>query len=121
MDNSTHESVAVDGAAVEHKPDLLSPDLTMLILTWVTFAALVVILKKFAWKPIIDSLQKREDYIRESLEQADKVRAQLADAEGVKSKILDDARTEASKIIQDSRQTAGAVAAEIEANAKRHA
>ena len=118
-ETSAHTTAVVEGA--EHKPDLLNPDLTMLILTWVTFFALLAILKKFAWKPILEGLQKREDYIRTSLEEADKVRAQLANAEEVKAKILDDARTEASKIIQDARQTAGSVAADIEGNAKRHA
>ena len=121
MDNSTHSTTAVaGGASVEHKPDLLNPDLTMLILTWMTFIALVVILKKFAWKPIIAALEAREDYIRKSLEGADKVRSQLAQAEENRNKILDEAKTQASQIIQDSRQAAVAVASDIEAQAKRH-
>ena len=129
MDETSHEQPVVEQTAtVEHggaepKKDvnLLAPDLTMLILTWVTFFALLVILKKFAWKPIVDGLQKREDYIRKSLEEADNIKAQLAQSEEIKAKILDEAKTQASQIIQDSRQTAAAVATEIEGNAKRHA
>ena len=129
MDETSHEQPAVEQTAtVEHgaaepKKDvnLLAPDLTMLILTWVTFFALLVILKKFAWKPIVDGLQKREDYIRKSLEEADNIKTQLAQAEEIKAKILDEAKTLAGQIIQDSRQAAGVVAAEVESNAKRHA
>jgi F-type H+-transporting ATPase subunit b len=125
MDHSTVETTAAQ--STEHAApaggngNLLAPDVVMVILTWTTFAILFVILKKFAWKPILDALQKREDYIRQTLNEADKVKAQLANAEAEKAKILDEARTQASQIIQDSRQSAATVAAEIEANAKRHA
>ena len=127
MDSSQEPEVHQETIAVEHgteaKKDvnLLAPDLTMLILTWVTFFALLVILKKFAWKPIVDGLQKREDYIRKSLEEADTIKTQLAQAEEIKAKILEDAKTQASQIIQDSRQAAAVVATEVESNAKRHA
>jgi F-type H+-transporting ATPase subunit b len=123
----THDQTVEQTGAVGHEAgakkevNLLAPDLTMLILTWVTFFALLVILKKFAWTPIINALDKREEYIRKSLEDADKVKDQLAKAEEIKAQILDEAKTQASQIIQDSRQTAAAVAAEIESQAKRHA
>jgi F-type H+-transporting ATPase subunit b len=129
MDHSTVETTAaVEQPQTHEQPqaahgngNLLAPDVVMVILTWTTFAILFVILKKFAWKPILDALQKREDYIRQTLDEADKVKANLANAEAEKAKILDDAKTQASQIIQDSRQTAAAVASEIEAQAKKHA
>ena len=103
------------------KMDILTPDVIMVILTWVTFFALLFILKKFAWKPILDGLDAREKYIRKSLDDADAAKAQLAEVEVTKAKILEEAKTQASQIIQDSRQTAVAVASDIEAQAKRHA
>ena len=122
QDPVVEQTVAVEhGTEVKKDVNLLAPDLTMLILTWVTFFALLAILQKFAWKPIVAGLQKREDYIRQSLEEADKIKAQMAQAEEIKAKILDEAKTQASQIIQDSRQAAAGVATEIEGNAKRHA
>jgi len=105
----------------EQAPSILTPDFTMVILTWVTFFLLVFILKKFAWKPILDALQKREDYIRHSLEDADKAKAQLAEVEGTKAKILNEAKTQAAQIINDARKTARDVAHDIEAAAKTNA
>ncbi len=122
QEQAVTETIAVEhGAEAKKDVNLLAPDLTMLILTWVTFFALLAVLQKFAWKPIITALQKREDYIRNSLDEADKIKAQLAQVEEIKAKILDEAKTQASQIIQDSRQTAITVATEVEANAKRHA
>ena len=107
-----HESV---------KLDILTPDVTMVILTWLTFFALLFILKKFAWKPILDGLQQREDYIRQSLEDADKAKAQLQTVEQNKKQILEEAKTQAAQIIQQARQSAADMAVEIEKNAKQHA
>ncbi len=47
---------------------------------------LLIILHQFAWKPILAGLKQREDYIRKSLEDADKIKAQLAEVEAAKGK-----------------------------------
>jgi F-type H+-transporting ATPase subunit b len=101
--------------------DIFAPDIIMSVLTWVTFLALLFVLKKFAWTPIIAGLDQREKDIRTSLDAADKARAQLADVEVAKSKILEEARTQGMTIIQDARKTAEDVGKEIETKAKAHA
>src|SRR4051812_10285541 len=106
---------------VEHKPDLLNPDLVMLILTWVTFFALLAILKKFAWKPIIDALEKRENTIRASLEQADKIQSELTDIQASKEKVISDAHKSAQEIIDQARKRAQDLAQSIEEHAKTEA
>ena len=103
------------------KLDILTPDVTMVILTWVTFFALLFILKKFAWKPILDGLQKRENYIRQSLEDADKAKAQLAQVETAKAQILNEAKIQAAQIIDGARKSAGELAHDIESKAKLNA
>lgn len=119
MAESTIEQHPV--AAGEHQPDIFAPDVVMLVLTWVTFFSLLAILKKFAWKPILDNLQKREDYIRQSLEDADQAKAQLLNVEGQKKAILEEAKGQAAQIISDARLTATEVGRSIESNAKKHA
>jgi F-type H+-transporting ATPase subunit b len=44
----------------------------LIIWTIITFILLVFVLKKLAWKPLMEALQKREDHIRNSIEQAEK-------------------------------------------------
>ena len=49
----------------------------LIIWTTVTFIALSFLLKKFAWKPILNALDLREGAIRESLEKAEKAKKAL--------------------------------------------
>ena len=102
-------------------PGILSPDTTLVILTWVSFIALLVILHKFAWKPILAGLKEREDYIRKSLDDADKIKAQIAEAELAKTRILDEAKEKASVIIEQSRKMGTELAGQIEQRAKKNA
>ena len=102
-------------------PGILSPDVTLVILTWVSFLTLLVILHKFAWKPILAGLKQREDYIRKSLEDADKVNKQLAEVELAKGKILLEAKERANVIIEQSRKAGTELASQIEGRAKKSA
>jgi len=102
-------------------PGILSPDTTLVILTWVSFFALLVILHKYAWNPILAGLKQREDYIRKSLEDADKIKAELAQAEAAKAKILEDAKEKANAIIEQSRKMGQELSSQIEERAKKNA
>lgn len=88
------------------KPDIFTPDAVMLVLTWVTFFGLLIILQKFAWKPILAGLHKREEFIRDSLTKADQINVQWADVEIQKNKIIQEARLTAKGIIDESREKA---------------
>ena len=108
-------------AASAGSSNLLTPETLMVILTWVTFFILLFILQKFAWKPILEGLQKREDYIRKSLSDADKIKEQLAQVEIAKAKILDEAKDKANAIVEQSRKTGSELAVQIEQKAKKNA
>ena len=102
-------------------PGILSPDVTLVILTWVSFFALLIILHKFAWKPILAGLKEREDHIRKSLEDADRIKAQLVELEAAKARILDEAKEKANTIIEQSRKMGNELAVQIEQRAKKSA
>ncbi len=122
MSSPTSQTMEVEaGHHPAPKGDILTPDVTMLILTWVTFFSLLVILHKFAWKPILDALQKREKEIRDTLDNADKAKARLAQIEEERQKIIDDAKTQATQIIENGRVAAKELAADIEAKSRQHA
>ena len=103
------------------QPGILSPDTTLVILTWISFFGLLAVLHKFAWKPILAGLKQREDYIRKSLEDADKVNKQLAEFEVEKGKILNEAKEKANIIIEQSRKMGIELAGQIEHRAKKSA
>lgn len=108
-------------AAHSSDPNILAPDVMMMVLTWVAFFTLLAILKKFAFKPILETLQRREQDIRESLENADKAKLQLAQIESEKQRILDEAKLQATMIVDDARKVAKNLAADIEAKSRQQA
>jgi len=50
--------------------NLLNPDTGLIIWTMVTFLVLVVVLGRFAWKPLLKVLDEREQGIRRDIEEA---------------------------------------------------
>ena len=103
------------------QPGILSPDVTLVILTWISFFGLLIVLHKFAWKPILAGLKQREDYIRKSLDDADKIKSQLAQVEAAKKVILDEAKERAHVIVEQSRKMGNELAGQIEGRAKKSA
>jgi F-type H+-transporting ATPase subunit b len=118
MSNPAAETTA---NAASSGSNILAPDVLMVVLTWVTFFILFAILKKYAWLPILAALKKREDYIRGSLAEADKVKADVAQAQESKNKIIAEARMTAQTIIDEARKKAVDVAHGIEDRAKKQA
>ncbi|MFA5060059.1 MAG: F0F1 ATP synthase subunit B [Candidatus Omnitrophota bacterium] len=95
----------VSGAA-EHAPGVFTPDVMMAVLTWVTFFALLLVLYKFAWKPILNALESREELIRRSVENAEKANRQLADIEKSRDEIIAQAHEKAKDVVDQARKAA---------------
>jgi F-type H+-transporting ATPase subunit b len=102
-------------------PDPVRVDLWQAGFTIVVFAVLVVVLGKFAFKPILHSLQQRENFIRDSLESAKNDReaaeARLAEYE----ERLRSARDEAAGMVEEGRRDAEAVRRRLEEEARQSA
>ena len=69
------------------------------------FIGLILILKKFAWKPILDTLNERENSIKESLESAQKAKDEFSKIKADNEKILSNAKKERDFIISDAKKT----------------
>ena len=59
-------------------PPLLTPDLGLFVWNLLAFLIVFLILKKFAWKPILNSLKERETGIADSIATAERVKAEMA-------------------------------------------
>jgi len=114
------ENTPLEHSAASSGSNLLTPETLMVVLTWVTFFILLFILQKYAFRPIMENLQKREKDIREALENADKAKAQLAHIEEERLKVLNEAKAQASQIIEQGRKAARDLAADIEAKSRQH-
>ena len=96
-------------------------DVGSAIWTLVIFVIVLVILGKFAWGPILGALQKREDFIRDSLEQAKRDREDAAAQLASYEKKQADSKAEASAIVEEGRRDAEVLKRKIEADAKAEA
>ena len=93
------------------------------IWTLVTFVILLVLLAKFAFKPIAQALDHRGETIKKSIEEAEKQRTDAKKLMEDYQKQIAEARNEAGKIIEESRQLGERVRKEVveKANAEASA
>lgn len=84
----------------------------------VVFALLLVLLKKFAWTPILDALDARETSVRDSLEQATRIQAENARLQDEQARLLSEARLEAARVIQGAREAGESLKKSLEASAQ---
>ena len=94
--------------AFETEPSgsLLDVNPGLIIWTVVTFIALMLILKKVAWKPILAALDQREGAIRDALEKAEKAKEEAQKVLEQNQANLNKAEDESRKIIEQSRSFA---------------
>jgi F-type H+-transporting ATPase subunit b len=83
--------------------DLVTPDIGLIFWTTISFIVLVVILGKFAWKPILKSVNDREKSIREALSEADKARQEMQNINADNERILKEARIDRDAMLKDAR------------------
>ncbi|MCD6202300.1 MAG: F0F1 ATP synthase subunit B [Bacteroidales bacterium] len=84
--------------------ELVTPDVGLLFWMLVSFTLLLIILKKFAWKPILNSLREREESISEALSTAEKARAEMEKLKTDNEAIIREARIEKEKILKEARE-----------------
>ena len=86
--------------------ELITPGFGLIFWQTVTFLAVLFILGKFAWKPILTALKEREDSIEDALSAAEKAKQEMADLKAENEKLLDQARLERDKILKDATAAA---------------
>lgn len=92
---------------------LVQPDPGLYFWTIIVFLLLAFLLYKFAWKPLLAMLDKRESGIRKSLIDAEKARDELANVKSDTEKILAEARMESQEILAASKKNAEKMKEEI--------
>ena len=84
----------------------------------VLFLALLFLLRKYAWKPILSSVKNREDSIKEGLEAAEKAKEQMRQLKEDNKALLAEARMERDQIIKDAREAKDKMIADEKEKAK---
>jgi F-type H+-transporting ATPase subunit b len=103
--------------------DLLIPKLGLFFWALVIFLILVFILSKFAWKPIMAAIRQREEDIQSSIDEAKRVREEMAKLKSENEALLAQARIEREAMLKEARDMASAIVAKAHeaavADAKR--
>lgn len=100
---------------------LVFPDSGLLFWMLITFIVVFIILKKYAWKPIISSLHERERKIKESLLALERAQKQIEEIQEQNKKLLQEAKEERDKILQEAREYKEEVFKTAEKEAKEKA
>ena len=98
--------------------DLVTPDVGLLFWTFVSFAILYFLLKKFAWKPILGSVNEREQSIHEALLAAENAKKEMQNLKSDNEKILKEAKVERENMLKDAREIKAKLISEAENQAK---
>jgi F-type H+-transporting ATPase subunit b len=101
--------------------ELVSPDFGTLFWMLIFFSLVLLILKKFAWKPILNSLKNREKSIEDALLSAEKAKEEMAKLKSDNERILADARKERDQLMKEARAMKDKIIADAQEQAQQEA
>ena len=97
---------------------LVLPDIGLVFWNTVAFVGLLVVLGKFAWKPMLKAISDREKGIEDSLAKADKMKADLTAMQNENEALLAKAREERATLIKEAKEASEKMIAEAKDKAK---
>jgi F-type H+-transporting ATPase subunit b len=101
--------------------DLVTPDVGLLFWTSISFAILYLILKKFAWKPILGSVNDREKSIKDALLAAENAKNEMENLKSDNEKILKQAKIERESMLKEAREIKAKLISDAQSEAKNQA
>lgn len=101
--------------------DALGVEWSLLIAQIVNFLILIVLLRMFLLKPIMNMLNQRKERIAQSMKDAERVNAAAREAEADKAKVLEQARREAQEIRAQATRDAEKIAQDVRGRADQEA
>lgn len=98
---------------------LVLPDIGLVVWSTVAFLVLLIVLRAFAWKPILKAINEREQGIENALVRADRMKAEMANMQNENEAMLQQAREERNTIVKEAKETAEKMVAEAKETAKK--
>lgn len=98
--------------------DIVTPEIGMVFWTTVAFLLLLVILGKFAWKPIMAALREREQSIEDALLAAEKAKEEMEKLNTESERLIKEARAERDKILKEAKATRESIVSEAREEAR---
>lgn len=83
---------------------MLTPEIGLIFWTTIAFGVLFFVLSKYAWKPILNSVNERENSIKDALDEAEKARLEMQNLQADNERILKEARAEREAMLKEARE-----------------
>ena len=100
---------------------LITPGIGLIFWTTVVFLLLLVLLGKYAWKPILNAIKTREEGIEKALASAESALNDMRELKSNNEKILAEARNERDALIREAREAKDTIINEAKAKAQKDA
>ena len=101
--------------------ELITPGFGLVFWTAITFLFLLLILRKFAWKPILGAVEDREEGIKSALASAENARKEMENLKADNERILNEARAEREAMLKEAREIKAKMIADAKGEAQTQA
>ena len=101
--------------------DLLTPSFGLFFWTTIAFLTVLILLKKYAWKPILEALNEREKNIADSISSAERIKTEMASMKNEHDILLNQAREERTLLLKEAKETKDKIVNEAKELAKEEA
>lgn len=93
----------------------------LFIMQTVIMIVLIFLMVKFAWKPILNSLDEREEGIQGALDAAEKAKLEMQNLNADNEKLLQEARAERESLLKEAREIKTKMISDAKEEAKSEA
>jgi F-type H+-transporting ATPase subunit b len=98
---------------------LLTPAIGLIFWTFIAFIIVLIILRKYAWKPILSTLKERETGIADAIASAEKMKAEMAALKNENEALMAKAREERAVILKEAKEQSDKMIAVAKEKAKQ--
>ena len=101
--------------------ELVTPEIGLIFWTIIVFSLLLIILKKYAWKPILTAVDERNKSIEDALSAADKAKEEMLALNTDNERILMESKKERDALLKEGREIKERIITEAKDKAKAEA
>ena len=98
--------------------ELITPDFGLIFWQLLVFGILFFLLAKFAWKPIIQSLDEREQSIDDAIKLSETTRQEMAELKAGNEQLINSARADRDALIKQAKEAADAMISQAKLDAQ---
>lgn len=101
--------------------EIIMPEIGVIFWTFLSFLVVFFILRKFAWKPIMNMLKERDQSIKQALSSADNARKEMQKLESKNEALVKEAKLERESLLKEAKDTQTRIISEARDSAKDEA